>query len=80
MRHLPITAGDELTGLLAFHSFCAGIVVSSLAQPVFHLVLAYDAIQGRLFQPGASLCDNVLLCIPLLSSWAATPSTLCSAR
>ena len=56
-----------LTGFLAFHAYFAGIIVSSLAHPVFYVLLAYDAIQGTLFQRGAGLNDDILLCIALLN-------------
>ena len=65
----PFTTLREtgLTGFLAFHAYFAGIIISSLAHPIFYLVLAYDAIQGTLFQPGAGLRDDILLCIALLN-------------
>ena len=55
------------TGFLAFHAYFAGIIVSSLAHPIFYVLLAYDAIQGTLFQRGAGLNDDILLCIALLN-------------
>ncbi len=48
---------------LAFHAYFAGIIVSSLAHPVFYLVLAYNAWRGSLFEPGATFGENVLLSI-----------------
>ncbi len=54
-----------LTGFLAFHAYFAGIIVSSLAHPIFYLLLAYDAAQGSLFQPGLTLRDDILLAIAL---------------
>ena len=56
-----------LTGFLAFHAYFAGIIVSSLAHPLFYFLLAYDAIQGTLFQRGAGLNDDILLFIALLN-------------
>ena len=56
-----------LSGFLAFHAYFAGIIISSLAHPVFYLVLAYDAMQGTLFEPGATLSDDILLCVALLN-------------
>ena len=62
---MPVTTLREtgLTGFLAFHAYFAGIIVSSLAHPLFYLVLAYDAWNGTLFQRGATLGDDVLLTI-----------------
>jgi glycosyltransferase XagB len=54
-----------VAGFLAFHAYFAGIIVSSLAHPVFYLVLAYDACQGSLFEPGATAGENVMLAIAL---------------
>ncbi len=54
-----------LTGFLAFHAYFAGIIVSSLAHPAFYIVLACDAWQGALFQPGATLGEHILLTIAL---------------
>ncbi len=61
----PLTTLREtgLTGFLAFHAYFAGIIVSSLAHPLFYLVLAYDAWNGTLFQRGATLGDDVLLAV-----------------
>ncbi len=56
-----------LTGFLTFHAYFAGIIVSSLAHPLFYVLIAYDAIQGTLFQRGAGLNDDILLCIALLN-------------
>ncbi len=56
-----------VTGFLAFHAYFAGIIVSSLAHPLFYIVLAYDATRGTLFQPGATLNDDILLTIALLN-------------
>ncbi len=63
----PLTTLHEtgLAGFLAFHAYFAGIIISSLAHPVFYLVLAYDAWQGELFRPGATFGDNALLAIAL---------------
>ena len=55
------------TGFLAFHAYFAGIIVSSLAHPVFYVLLAYDAVQGTLFQRGAGLNDDIPLAIALLN-------------
>jgi hypothetical protein len=52
-----------LTGFLTFHAYFAGIIVSSLAHPLFYLVLAHDALQGTLFKRGATLQDDILLAI-----------------
>ena len=52
-----------LTGFLTFHAYFAGIIVSSLAHPLFYLVLAHDALQGTLFKRGATLQDDILLTI-----------------
>jgi hypothetical protein len=61
----PLTTLREtrLAGFLAFHAYFAGIIVSSLAHPLFYLVLAYDAWNGTLFQRGATLGDDVLLAV-----------------
>ena len=56
-----------LVGFLAFHAYFAGIIVSSLAHPIFYVLLACDAIEGTLFQRGANLSDDILLCIALLN-------------
>ena len=56
-----------LVGFLAFHAYFAGIIVSSLAHPLFYLVLAYDATQGTLFKRGATLQDDTLLAIALVN-------------
>ena len=67
MRAPRVTLRETgLTGFLTFHAYFAGIIVSSLAHPVFYVLLAYDAIQGTLFQRGA-LNDDILLCIALLN-------------
>ncbi len=65
----PLTTLREtgLTGFLAFHAYFAGIIVSSLAHPIFYLVLAYDAFQGTLFQSGGALGDDILLTIAVLN-------------
>ena len=64
---MPFTALREmgLTGFLAFHAYFAGIIVSSLAHPLFYAVLASDVYGGTLFQPAASLPGDVLLAIAL---------------
>lgn len=61
----PLTTLREtgFTGFLAFHAYFAGIIVSSLAHPLFYLVLAYDAWNGTLFQRGGTLGDDVLLAV-----------------
>jgi glycosyltransferase XagB len=51
------------TGFLAFHAYFAGIILSSLAHPVFYLVLSYNLWQGALFEPGATFGENALLAI-----------------
>ena len=51
-----------LTGFLAFHAYFAGIIVSSLAHPLFYAVLAYDAYFGTLFQRGGT--PAVTFCSP----------------
>lgn len=64
MRQPWTTLGEMgLTGFLAFHAYFAGIIVSSLAHPLFYLVLAYDAAWGTLFERGGTLGDDILLCI-----------------
>ncbi len=50
-----------VTGFLAFHAYFAGIIVSSLAHPLFYALLAYDGYRGALFQPAALWRDNLLL-------------------
>jgi cellulose synthase/poly-beta-1,6-N-acetylglucosamine synthase-like glycosyltransferase len=68
MRKPLITLRETgLAGFLAFHAYFAGIIVSSLAHPVFYVVLASDAIQGMLFQPGPGLSDDILLGIALVN-------------
>ncbi len=61
----PFTTLREtgLAGFLTFHAYFAGIIVSSLAHPIFYGVLAYDWAQGALFQRGASLGGDLLLWI-----------------
>jgi hypothetical protein len=61
----PLTTLREtgLTGFLAFHAYFAGIIVSSLAHPLFYLVLAYDAWNGTVFDRGGTLGDDVLLAV-----------------
>ena len=56
-----------LIGFLTFHAYFAGIIVSSLAHPLFYVLLAYDAIQGTLFQRGAGLNEDIVLGIALLN-------------
>ncbi|MGA9547166.1 MAG: hypothetical protein WBS14_05725, partial [Rhodomicrobium sp.] len=56
-----------LSGFLAFHAYFAGIIVSSLAHPLFYILLAHDAVQGALFQRGATASDDMLLGIALLN-------------
>jgi hypothetical protein len=55
-----------LSGFLAFHAYFAGIIVSSLAHPIFYCVLAYDAFEGTLFK-GGTFRDDLLLIIALLN-------------
>ncbi len=55
-----------VAGFLAFHAYFAGIIVSSLAHPVFYLVLAYDAWQRTLFRAG-TLGDDILLAIAIVN-------------
>ncbi len=52
-----------LAGFLAFHAYFAGIIVSSLAHPLFYIVLAYDAYSGTLFRRGGTLHDDILLAV-----------------
>ncbi len=63
----PFTALREmgLTGFLSFHAYFAGIIVSSLAHPLFYAVLAYDSYRGTLFAPGETLQDNILLTLAI---------------
>jgi glycosyltransferase XagB len=56
-----------LAGFLAFQAYFAGIIVSSLAHPLFYAVLAYDAYWGTLFQSGSAGGDEVLLAIALMN-------------
>ena len=56
-----------LSGFLAFHAYFAGIIVSSLAHPLFYILLAHDAVQGVLFQRGATVRDDMLLGVALLN-------------
>lgn len=51
-------------GFCAFHAYFAGIIVSSLAHPVFYVLLAYDACEGRLFR-GEADGGNLLLYLAL---------------
>ncbi len=57
----------RLTGFLAFHAYFAGIIVSSLAHPLFYAVLAYDAYFGTLFQRGGTLGGDILLTIAIVN-------------
>jgi hypothetical protein len=61
----PLTTLREtgFAGFLAFHAYFAGIIISSLAHPLFYLVLAYDAARGTLFQRGGTLGGDILLAI-----------------
>jgi glycosyltransferase XagB len=54
-----------LAGFLAFQAYFAGIIVSSLAHPLFYVLLAWDAIEGTLFKAGATLRDDILLAIAM---------------
>ena len=56
-----------LAGFLAFHAYFAGIIVSSLAHPLFYVVLAIDAVQGTLFQRGRTPSDDILLAIAVVN-------------
>ncbi len=68
MRRPLATARElRLAGFLSFHAYFAGIIVSSLAHPLFYLVLAHDAIQGTLFQSGAGPGEEFLLAIALVN-------------
>ncbi len=68
-----------LAGFLAFHAYFAGIIVSSLAHPLFYLVLAYDAAWGTLFERGGTLNDDILLCIAVANFAAVMRPTSRSA-
>ncbi len=65
----PATTLRELglAGFLAFHAYFAGIIVSSLAHPLFYLVLAYRGLQGTLFQSGGTLAGGILLAIAVVN-------------
>jgi hypothetical protein len=56
-----------LAGFLAFQAYFAGIIVSSLAHPLFYVLLAWDAIEGTLLKAGVTLCDNVVLAIAIVN-------------
>jgi glycosyltransferase XagB len=56
-----------LAGFLAFQAYFAGIIVSSLAHPLFYVLLAWDAIEGTLFKAGATVRDDVLLAIAIVN-------------
>jgi cellulose synthase/poly-beta-1,6-N-acetylglucosamine synthase-like glycosyltransferase len=56
-----------LAGFLAFQAYFAGIIVSSLAHPLFYLLLAWDAIEGTLFKAGATFRDDILLAIAIVN-------------
>ncbi len=68
MRRPVLTARElGLAGFLCFHAYFAGIIVSSLAHPLFYLVLAYHASQGTLFQSGGTLAGDILLAIAVVN-------------
>jgi glycosyltransferase XagB len=56
-----------LAGFLAFQAYFAGIIVSSLAHPLFYLLLAWDAYEGTLFKAGAAVRDDILLAIAIVN-------------
>jgi len=56
-----------LAGFLSFHAYFAGIIVSSLAHPLFYFVLAHHAIQGTLFHSAGALWDDILLAIAVVN-------------
>jgi hypothetical protein len=56
-----------LAGFLAFQAYFAGIIVSSLAHPLFYVLLAWDAIEGTLFKAGVTLRDDILLAIAIVN-------------
>jgi cellulose synthase/poly-beta-1,6-N-acetylglucosamine synthase-like glycosyltransferase len=56
-----------LAGFLAFQAYFAGIIVSSLAHPLFYVLLAWDAIQGTLFKAGATLRGDILLAVAIVN-------------
>lgn len=56
-----------LAGFLAFHAYFAGIIVSSLAHPLFYVVLAHDVIQGTLFRRGITAGGGILLAIAVVN-------------
>jgi cellulose synthase/poly-beta-1,6-N-acetylglucosamine synthase-like glycosyltransferase len=66
MRSPRLTLRETgLVGFLAFHAYFAGIIISSLAHPLFYAVLAFDGATGRLFQEGATLGGNLFLYIAI---------------
>lgn len=68
MRRPALTARElGLAGFLSFHAYFAGIIVSSLAHPLFYLVLAYHGSQGTLFQSGGTLAGDILLAIAVVN-------------
>ncbi len=44
-----------IAGFLAFQAYFAGIIISSLAHPVFYVILAFEAANGTLFEKGSGL-------------------------
>ncbi len=49
-----------LAGFLAFHAYFAGIIVSSLAHPLFYVILLGHAYSGSLFKEGDTPYNKML--------------------
>ena len=49
-----------LAGFLAFHAYFAGIIVSSLAHPLFYVILLAHAYSGSLFKEGDTPYNKML--------------------
>jgi glycosyltransferase XagB len=56
-----------LWGFIAFQAYFAGIIVSSLAHPIFYAFFAFDAASGVLFEPAATPGGELLLLIALIN-------------
>ncbi len=52
-------------GFLAFQAYFAGIIISSLAHPLFYVILAFEAANGTLFEKGTALSENLFLYLAL---------------
>ena len=75
MRSPRLTLRETgIAGFVAFHAYFGGIIVSSLAHPIFYIVMAYDAASGSLFEEktGEGRVLLILALVNFIGGYAAS--------